>query len=330
MTIFDTHCHCFNGTIIRDLLHPAMATPQGIHPDSKMGGWWGYMKEVTSVLTNSQYDNNSFVCVTLAKEFPGADIYATVPLMMDINYMHNDILNINEKITTNKLIFETNIQNQIIGLEELSKNGNCYPFFCVDPRRPGVINAILDGQYVTRKPGGFYGIKLYPRLGYHPMSDKLPLLYKHCAKNNIPITTHCSTGGFPPWHTDAEDFCNPENFRQILDANPGLIIDFAHFGNGSAIWGNSIIDLMKSYPNVYSDLACYTTDKDINQFKLLHWDSIDIIKQRTLYGSDFDVFYFTETGRDLHDYIHTFKDNFTKDELHNMMITLPPKFLGLY
>lgn len=331
-TIIDSHCHVFNGSILRDLLHPAMDTPQGVKPGTKMGSWWGYMKEVASVLVNSQNTNNDFIINALKKEFPTYSTYATIPLMMDINYMHNDMLNINENIVASSIVaFETNIQNQISGLQELSKNGNCYPFFCIDPRRPGVIESILDGNFITRKPGGFYGIKLYPRLGYHPMAGRLPLLYQYCAKNNIPITTHCSLSGFPPWHTDAEDFCDPENFRPALEANPNLTIDFAHFGNKSISWGNTIIDLMETYPNVYSDLACYTGNKDIDGFKHLYWgkNADNIVKQRTMYGSDFDVFYFTKAEMDMHEYMHAFKASFTKEELHNMMSVLPPKFLGI-
>ena len=335
MTIFDAHMHIFNGTILRDLVFPERLTPpvkEGIkvsQPVGAIGSWWDYMKEIAEVLADSEETNNQFVKDSLKDNFPNADSFATVPLMMDINFLFATPLDLGQNVPKGDLkIEDVHLNHQIKDLQALSAKGNCYPFFCVDPRRVGVIDAILNGQYITRKPGGFYGLKLYPRLGYHPMADRLPELYSYCAKNEIPIITHCSSGGFPPWNTSSGDFCNPENFRPALISYPDLKIDFAHFGNGTVQWGNSIVDLMKTYPNVYSDLACYTGDDDLIGFKNSFW-SEEIVKERTFYGSDFDVFYFTKTDMDMNDYIQAFKDEFTPDELNDMMVTLPPKFLGL-
>ena len=327
-TVFDGHCHIFNGAILKDLVHPTMDTAA---KTKSVRGWLDYMKEMAEILVDSQKTNNKFVLTALQNGFPNADNYATIPLMMDINFMHNDSLNVGQTIVSKPVVWEDNIHTQISELQELSLNGNCYPFFAIDPRRPGAIDAILDGQFVTKKAGNFFGIKIYPRLGYHPMADKLPELYAYCAKNNIPITTHCSAGGFPPWETPSGEFCNPENFRPALEANPNLIIDFAHFGTTNLDWGKSIIDLMKKFPNVYSDLSCKVGDKELATFKSIYWNSDpnDIIKQRTLYGSDFDIFYFTECGMDMNELIQSFKDEFTPDELHNMMSVLPAKFLAL-
>ena len=160
------------------------------------------------------------------------------------------------------------------------------------------------------------------------MSGRLPELYTYCANNNIPITSHCSAGGFPTWSSPSDKFCDPEGFRPALAANPKLRIDFAHFGNQSAAWGASIIDLMKIYPGVYSDLSCYTGIGEIQGFKSAYWNN-DIVKQRTMYGSDYDIFYFTKCKMTLDDYIQAFQDQFTANELSNMMTTLPEQFLGL-
>ena len=330
ITTFDAHMHIFNGSILDDLIHPhqnaMLSQPKGIL--SNIGSWWTYIEEIADVLIDTPEENNQFVLDNLKSHFPDSDNYATVPLMMDINFLFATPIDFGQNAATGPLVIDNNLKNQIDSLQELSAKGNCYPFFCVDPRRTGIIDAILNGQYITKKQGGFYGLKLYPRLGYHPMSDRLPELYAYCAKNEIPIITHCSSGGFPPWHTSSGDFCNPENFRPALISYPNLIIDFAHFGSGTIQWGNSIIDLMKTYPNVYSDLACYTGEDDIINFKQSFWNE-DIVKQRTMYGSDFDVFYFTKTDLDMDDYINAFKKEFTPDELTNMMVTLPPVFLEI-
>jgi len=148
------------------------------------------------------------------------------------------------------------------------------------------------------------------------------------ANNGIPITTHCCNGGFPPWSTPSSVFCDPMLFEPVLKANPNLIIDFAHFGYGNLDWGKSIVQLMQTYPNVYSDLSCYTGTDDLNNFKTNFWN-IPIVKERTMYGSDFDVFYFTKTDMDMNDYMQSFKNAFTPDEIIKMAVTLPPIFLNL-
>ena len=191
-----------------------------------------------------------------------------------------------------------------------------------------VIDAVMSGKFVTRKPGGFYGVKLYPRLGFHPMSGKLPELYAWCAANGIPVTTHCSTGGFPTWSSASDDFCDPENFRPALEANPTLKIDLAHFGYGSLQWAATIVDLMTKFPNVYSDLSCYDGVGDLNPFKATFWAN-PVVRQRTMYGSDYDVFVFTKFGLDMGGYVQAFLDAFSADELTCMVSTLPEAFLGL-
>ena len=327
MTVYDAHCHVFNGNILIDMIHiPEHKKMEVARVGSDLHHWWGYMKELGMIFVDSEKANNEYLIRKMKEHFPDANA-ATVPLMMDTHFLLADDLKDGQNIPDGP--FDAgHLQNQIDALEKLSSAGNCYPFFAVDPRRTGVIDEILKGHYVTRKPGGFYGVKLYPRLGYHPMSGKLPQLYAYCAANNIPITTHCSAGGFPTWSSPSDAFCDPEGFRPVLEANPTLKINFAHFGNQCPAWGNSIIDLMKMYPGVYSDLSCYTGYSDIEGFKTVFWNQ-DIVKQRTMYGSDYDIFYFTEAGMDLDDYIQSFQDEFTKDELSNMMTTLPEKFLGI-
>ena len=329
MTVFDAHCHVFNGSILEDAVpsEDLKVGRDGLAPGS-VGSWWSWMKETAKVLVASEGDNNQFIYDRLQANMTGADEYATIPLMMDIRYFFGHSLQMGQTIPTGTLSFETGLQKQIDALQVLSAAGNCYPFFAVDPRRPGVIEAILDGQYVTRKPGGFYGIKLYPRLGYHPMAGRLPELYSYCAKNDIPITTHCSTGGFPPWKTENGEFCNPENYRSALELNPGLRIDIAHWGYGSYQWSGTILNLMRTYTNVYSDLSCYTGQDDLINFKIPIW-AYPLARQRTMYGSDFDVFYFTKTDLDMDQYVQSFKVQFNQDELNVMMSQLPTVFLGL-
>ena len=206
------------------------------------------------------------------------------------------------------------------------QSDNLYPFFAVDPRRPGVVKSVLQGRLVSNA-GPFYGVKLYPRLGYHPMCAELMPIYEFCSKNDIPITTHCGTGGFPPskdWRF--WDMGNPENFRGILQVYENLRIDFAHFGHFDPDWANSIVDLMQ-YPYVYTDLSCYTDIEEIKKVYNAFWAK-DLFRERCMFGTDFDIMY--ETGIiTLQKYFANFKEIFTPEELFSLRSTNPCRFINV-
>ena len=230
--------------------------------------------------------------------------------------------------------------------------GHIYPFFAIDPRRPGVIEALINGEIVDPVHGPFYGVKLYPRLGCHPECAPLIDVYDYCAEKNIPITTHTSKGGFPgfpAWekkHPECADFGNPKNFEHILKDHSSphnkLRINFAHFGHNEDHtdiwddWGSTIVGFMNTYNTdddimVYADLSCYTKGNALNLLaKRDFWNkNPKIVKKYTLYGTDYDVMYFT----DMHDIdlVKYFKDfnKFSQDELKKMSGTLVEKFLNM-
>jgi predicted TIM-barrel fold metal-dependent hydrolase len=199
-----------------------------------------------------------------------------------------------------------------------------FPFFAVDPRRDGVINAVLKGDLVS-KTGPFYGVKLYPRLGYHPDCADLDPIYKFCSDNDIPITTHCSPGGFPTEGWQYRDLGDPGKFRNILQKYPTLRIDFAHFGNPDDSWRNTIFDLMQ-YPNVYTDLSCYTSTDSLEKMKEKYWSS-ELFRSRCMYGTDYDIMYVTKPIT-LETYFENFKKTFTVYELVNMCQNIPALFMN--
>ena len=218
--------------------------------------------------------------------------------------------------------------NNLVNLVTKRK-GELYPFIAVDPRRPGIIDEIISGKYISNN-GPFYGVKLYPRMGYHPQSAPMDALYNYCNDQKIPLTFHCGKGGFPPgtgWKY--ADFGNPVNFEPIIKKYPNLRINFAHLGSSDPTydWANAIISLMNKYDNVYSDLSCYTDIKDLKAAKNF-WDKNPKLKSRLMFGSDFDVMYFT--GKiTMASYFADFESIFSAGELKLLMNDNPTKFLGL-
>ncbi len=209
---------------------------------------------------------------------------------------------------------------------KIKYNTAVYPFFAVDPRRAGVIDSIINNK-VVGKGKIFNGVKIYPRLGYDPACEALMPLYSWCEKNSIPITTHCSAGGFPPFGAFHDEFGHPNSFKPVLEKFPRLVLNFAHFGSSNKEWADAIVALMDNYKNVFTDLSCYTKIDRIKSFKSDYWDK-QIIRDRVMFGTDFNVFYFTKVGSNLDDYYKNFNHVFNIDELGQLKSMNPLRFLS--
>lgn len=217
---------------------------------------------------------------------------------------------------------------KLMDLVNIRKN-ELYPFVAIDPRRPGIIDALLTGNFF-KGDKRFYGVKLYPRMGYHPQCKPMDAVYKYCSDNNLPITYHCGKGGFPPstsWpHTKYGD---PLNFEPIVKKYPNLKIDFAHMGSTDPQheWAKTVARLVNENDNVYTDLSCYTSTDELDPMKVF-WDENPKLKTRLMFGTDFDVMYFTDRVT-MKVYYDNFKQVFQPDELKAMMHDNPMRFLGL-
>ncbi len=141
-------------------------------------------------------------------------------------------------------------------------------------------NLLLD-----RKKFYYAGIKIYPPLDVDPWPDdtqereKIKYIFDYCISKRIPVTTHCSDGGFKVMKQDNHDkYTNPMRWKQALDCSnmdlSKLTLNFAHCGiqlktrkkqKGWAEWLDAILDIMKSslitkedskeYSNVYMDIS---------------------------------------------------------------------------
>ncbi|HSQ42239.1 MAG TPA: amidohydrolase family protein [Fibrobacteraceae bacterium] len=223
---------------------------------------------------------------------------------------------------------------QLVSLQRKHRN-NVFPFLAVDPRRTGLIKAILQGRIPVGKGLSFCGIKLYPRLGYHPQCEELWPLYEWCAAHRVPITTHADRIGFPTpglerlLGLDYGEYGNPKNFVPILEAFPKLVIDFAHFGMSEPQWADCIADLMQHYSGVFGDLSCYTSLSCLKSFKARQWQK-KLVQQRTLFGTDFDVMYYVAPGINLQEYYQNVHNcGFSTAEWSALTCDTPKRFLGL-
>lgn len=92
----------------------------------------------------------------------------------------------------------------------------------------------------------------------------------------------------------ADNFLMPVNYTDALEKYKNLKICFAHFGkdndqhdtNFKVSWHDDITELIKKYPNVYTDISYSLHYKDVRDgFASLMSDKI--LKSKILYGTDF-------------------------------------------
>lgn len=155
------------------------------------------------------------------------------------------------------------------------------------------------------KPYTFMGIKVYPPLGYNPWPtesfeatpkkdmDKVKFLYSFCQTHNIPITAHCSDGGFLVDKKFA-NLSHPDKWSKVLATYPDLRLNLAHFGGDNKKWQRSVADLILKHKNVYTDISYRGVDKKYydNLRKLLDSYSSDErekLMERIIFGSDFMI-----------------------------------------
>ncbi len=152
----------------------------------------------------------------------------------------------------------------------------------------------------------FAGIKLYPPLGFDPWPEddeeemvKVTFLYRFSCEKNIPITAHCSDGGFKVTG-NARRFTSPYRWEKVLQSFPGLKLNLAHFGKQGTLfrlfsrenWERKIISLIERYDNVYVDFSCNGFDYDYytslkTLVKSAGQGMQEKMRSRILFGSDF-------------------------------------------
>jgi predicted TIM-barrel fold metal-dependent hydrolase len=212
---------------------------------------------------------------------------------------------------------------ELIMLEQKYK-GLIFPFLAVDPRRKGIVEAIPK---LVSKTGPFYGIKLYPRLGYKPEIPQLFPVYDFCNENGIPITTHCTIVGFPPEYNDKKwrywEFSNPEFYQNLIQEYTNINFNIAHFGHGNETWRKTIAELCAK-DNVFTDLSCYTNEDEINEAYIPYREQI---REKLMFGSDFTVA--TTEGVTEVQYLKNFLAIFkSKDDFDKIAVENPKKFFA--
>lgn len=219
------------------------------------------------------------------------------------------------------------LHKQIDEVKEMAKNFPVLPFLACDPRRAefpaGDENLYTLFNEAFCKGFPFFGVKIYPALGYYPSDYRLWPIYEICEKIGLPVISHhggetVSTSArqlnvyhgkekvlltAPNRKEMAYSLNDPAHWKIVLESFPNLKLNFGHFG-GYATWSKSIaVDItkdpqkrketifsfMEKYPNVYADFSFNIEDeKNISNLKNVIVNN-DLVLSRTMFGSDYWV-----------------------------------------
>jgi hypothetical protein len=162
----------------------------------------------------------------------------------------------------------------------------------------------FDGDIEHMDSNFFAGIKLYPPIGFDPWPAdnderaKVEQLYEFCCGNEIPVTVHCSDGGFQ-LVKDAVNLTCPDRWAKVFSEErfKTLKLNFAHFGKQSKKkylffsqdgWRKRVIELL-SYPNVYTDFSYVGLDDEDYRMLEEACDAHQVLANKLLFGSDFMI-----------------------------------------
>lgn len=295
---------------------------------------------------------------------------AMCPLLMDFS---------SNKIRKDALYYPSSNEQKILDYVQDTLQGFAYyrkerpdglfeffPFLGINPpvHSLSFIKELL-ATYVTtdgkgRRKKQFYGIKLYPPLGYDPWPsdelerEKVLCIYEFCNLYDIPIMTHCDDQGFRGVPAkEAWKYTAPSAYKPILARFPTLRIDFAHYGwqytplqknpltmlssltskVPDSPWFYEITDLMLHYPNIYADVSFSGTNPDFyvqftNYLNSLDEEKRQTILSRSLFGSDFSVNLMKVESYT--SYYRMFEQSpLSDDEIHAMVCLNPLRFMKL-
>ncbi len=263
-TKFDVHCHIFNFETVpkkylflklpvsyksqHDELEKLEKHLHNLHKKTNKD----HIKFLANFIDTGNQESMKNVAGKLFSYYPSDTIFT--PLMMDMEY----------GLQSKPLI---PYSKQVEEMRKLSTSvfpHKMLPFLALDPRNPNLFKLFEKSM---SKGGGFFGVKLYPSLGYLPSDKQLMKIFEICEAKNIPVTTHVGgntvhttqrfikvTGKQVAQSGELKDrvvrmphlfrmsgkktgevLNNPKNWEPVLYSFPNLKLNLGHFG-GTTEW----------------------------------------------------------------------------------------------
>ncbi len=157
------------------------------------------------------------------------------------------------------------IEDQLAEIERVRQHYRdlLFPFVGVDPRHEGGQELV---RWVSEKieRRAFFGIKLYPSLGFFPFDPRLDALYAWAEQNQVPVMTHCTRSGshYTGGMREAVPLLNPDSLNpghasmkniydriEIFMKTP-LTLNDPKYGCNIFLHPENYVPVLQKYPNL--------------------------------------------------------------------------------
>lgn len=284
---FDVHCHLFTRDYIpdnyfhfrlpwlmkRSMLRRLIRILKGRKKDDDT-----WTQHATDFMDVARKETLAEVAAEMFQQ--SEDDFLYCPLMMDMTQAFG----------------ESTVHDMHVQLDAMREARNAHPdrmlpFVALDPNNPDMEELFLKAFSDDYQ---FYGVKIYPLLGYLPNHPKLMEVFEVCERLGIPVTTHCggnatralaNTYELPFRRYDSQSqevddihvvsfkneadkglfFSDPARWLHVLERFPKLRLNLAHFGGDdewkrfskkdSDTWVHRIVGMMEDYEHVYTDVS---------------------------------------------------------------------------
>ncbi len=167
------------------------------------------------------------------------------------------------------------INSQMIA-DKCESSNMLIPFGSVNP----TYHSDVVAEFESSVKAGCKGFKFYPAdHDFDALSDEMMAIYHRCQEEGMVIMFHT---GFTAQKDTEQVFCNPADFKPLLDAYPDLPVLFCHAGKPH--WYKETVELMQQYPNAWIDTALVPVDIILGFTK-----DYPEITDRIVFGSDWPV-----------------------------------------
>ena len=320
--VFDTHCHIFDKYCVTKNYF-LLRLLGNLDPDKSFDE---ILEQIVGSNKDNEFDelfkimkmkNMTEVLDHYLQNFACQQNIVCVPLMMDLDegwYFKA----------------EKTQKDQILELKEIMQHRAILPFLSVDPRKAkkrgdnNLYKLFLDAFTPDENNNRFFGIKVYPALGYLASDVSLWPIYRICEAKNIPVVTHCGGSIIRSYQNDYDmygyqiknnevvslkyhlniknskgraNFLNhPKHWEVVLKKYPKLKLNLGHFG-GIDNWlqlsktgRNEVIETINrlmGYENVYADISYDIVENKFAKVFLDNYDNNITIRNKTLFGTDY-------------------------------------------
>jgi hypothetical protein len=137
-------------------------------------------------------------------------------------------------------------QNALVAAAARRFPGRLFPFFAIDPRRPGAAGMFARAV----EEWGMRGLKLHPTAGFYPCDEACYPLYGKCMEYGVPVIMHAGPINAPL----KSRYALPVYIDDVAADFPELPIIIAHAAQD---WWSDALHIAVMKPNICLDISAW-------------------------------------------------------------------------